>query len=317
MPNSHSHPESLRIETQPVELFQSRLHGICGSFDVLPTQQRRENVSGHLSVAQFGGLDVAQVGLDVERVSRSTSNIRYDPGNHFFLILQQRGRAQLIQGDAAIWAEPGDMFVVDATKQSTFVYGGEHTLQLSVHLPREEMCHRFGHRIFGGLAIEGDEPMAIAMKAVLTKLMTTDDAAVLPHTVEAFYSVFGALLTERSLGNGGRLNPDRAIVQQALTVIAESYRSPSFNSQSLALLTGVSLRRLQRAFKVTDETPHDRLQRFRVEAAHQHLQLLSMQQDHVSISTVAFEAGFGDLSTFYRVYRRYYGRAPGETLQVE
>jgi AraC-like DNA-binding protein len=317
MPNSQLHPESLPIETQPVDLFQSRLHGICGSFDVMPTRQRRETVSGHLSVAHLGGLDVAQVGLDVERVSRGTSNIQRDPGNHFFLILQQRGRAQLIQGDAALWAEPGDMFVVDATRQSTFVYGGEQSLQLSVHLPREEMCHRFGHRIFGGLTIEGDEPMAIAMKAVLTKLMTTQDATILPHTVEAFYSVFGALLTERSLGNGARLNPDRAIVRQALTVIAEHYRTPSFTTQSLAFLTGVSLRRLQRAFKVTDETPHDRLQRFRVEAAHQHLKVLSMQQDHVPISTVAFEAGFRDLSTFYRVYRRYYGRAPGETLQVE
>lgn len=316
MRDTLSLPSVSRMDIVPVELFQTQLNGICGSFDVLPKKDMPETMSGHLSVAHLGGLDVAHVGLDIDQVSRSASNIRKDPGNHFFLILQQRGQAQLIQGDAATWVEPGDMFVVDSTMQSTFVYGGEQSLQMSVHLPREEMCHRFGKRIFGGLAIDRDDPMAMAMKAILVKLMTTEDTAMLPHTVEAFYSVFGALLTERSLGNGGRVNPDQAIVQQALTVMAEHYRAATFSSQALADMTGISLRRLQRAFKVTGETPHDRLQRFRVEAAHQRLQVRSRLVGSASISTVAYDAGFADLSTFYRVYRKHYNCAPGETLQA-
>ena len=259
-------------------------------------------------------MDIARVGMDVDQVSRGTSNIRRDPGNHFFLILQQRGRAQFIQGDSATWAEPGDMFVVDSTQESTFFYGGEQSLQISVHLPREEMCHRFGQRIFGGLAIEGKDPMAVAMKAVLAKLLAAQDTATMPHTVEAFYSVFGAYLTDRALGNGGRLNPDRMLVRHALTLIAEHYRAMDFTSQALADLAGVSLRRLQRAFKVTGETPHDRLQRFRVEAAHQGLQERTTTAASSSIAALAFDVGFADLSTFYRLYRKHYGCAPGETL---
>ena len=153
----------------------------------------------------------------------------------------------------------------------------------------------------------------MAMKAILAKLMSSADMAMHPNTVEAFYSVFGALLTERALGNGGAVNPDRQIVQSALSLIAEHYKAPDFNSQALADLSGVSLRRLQRAFQITDETPHDRLQRFRVEAAHQILQANAAQNLTATVSSVAFGVGFAELSTFYRVYRKRYGCAPGET----
>lgn len=270
-------------------------------------------MNGDLSVAHLGGLDIASVSLDANNVTRGPLNIRRDPGNHYFLILQHRGQAQLIQNDVVTLARPGDMFVVDSTRESQFHYGGKPSQQISVHLPREEMVHRFGRRIHGGMAIDGQDPLAVAMKAVLVKLMSSADTVVQTNTVEAFYSVFGALLMERTLGNGGAINPDRKIVQSALALIAEHSKVHEFNSQALADLLGVSLRRLQRAFQITDETPHDRLQRFRVEAAHQALRASAARPQSATISSVAFEAGFAELSTFYRLYRKRYGCAPGET----
>lgn len=318
LPNS-DHSQGVNLGTaalmtpQPLETFRSDLQGICGSFDLHPTHVERDLVQGHLSVEHHGGLDIARVGLDVEHVTRDPQNIRQDPGNHFFLILQHRGRAHLIQGDVATWIEPGDMFVVDSTQDSQFIYGGESSLQISVHLPREEMCHRFGQRIYGGLAIQGTDPMAIAMKAVLAKLMIMTDAISQPHMVEAFYSVFGALLTERKLGNGGQVSPDRQIVQNALSLMAEHYRAQDFTTRSLADLAGVSQRRLQRAFRITEETPHERLQRFRVEAVHHALHAQNDKPDNsATVTSLAFDAGFGDLSTFYRCYHKRFGKAPGQ-----
>ncbi|MEM9341582.1 MAG: helix-turn-helix domain-containing protein [Pseudomonadota bacterium] len=306
-------PAVVEFLPQPLERFRSTLRGICGSFDLHPLDARRDIVEGHVSVANLSGLDVARVGLDVDHVTRDAHDIRRDPGDHFFLILQHKGRAQLIQGDVATWVEPGDMFVVDSTQESRFIYGGEASLQVSVHLPRNEMCQRFGQRIYGGLAIEGHDPMAVAMKALLAKLTTTPDVGGQPHTVEAFYSVFGALLTDRSQGSGGQANPDRKLVQRSLTHIAEHYRSPDFTSQSLADLLGVSLRRLQRAFRITDETAHERLQRFRVEAVHTALQAPSRNGEAATVTSLAFNAGFRDLSTFYRAYRKRFGAKPGQT----
>lgn len=296
----------------PVEVFQSDLHQICGSFDLEPPHDRRNHVNGDLSVAHLGGLDIAQVALDADIVTRSAMNIRRDPGNHYFLILQHGGSAKLVQNDVATLAQPSDMFIVDSTRESQFIYNGALSQQVSVHLPREEMTQRFGSRIHGGLAIDGQDPLATAMTALLAKLMSATDPAVQTKIVDAFYSVFGALLVERSLGNKGSLDPDRQIVQSALSLIAERYSAHEFSSQALADLLGVSLRRLQRAFQVTGETPHNRIQRFRVEAAHRALQAKMAKQLRTSVSSVAFSVGFAELSTFYRLYRKRYGYAPGE-----
>ncbi|MEM9049280.1 MAG: helix-turn-helix domain-containing protein [Pseudomonadota bacterium] len=296
----------------PLDAFQADLVDICGSFDVRGKTARQDSLAGHLSVAHFGGLDVAHVGLDAEEVTRKSRNIRRDPGNHFFLIIQQQGRAQLIQNDVSSWAEPGDMFVVDSTKESSFRYQSRYSLQLSVHLPREEACHRFGRRIYGGLAIDGGDPLALAMKAVLAKLIASTEPGAQTHTVEAFFSVFGALLTERALGNGRSVNPDRQLVQTALALIAEHYQEPGFTSLALAARVGVPLRRLQRAFKIIGETPHDRLQRYRVEAVHLSLQAAAQGDNPVTITRLAYAAGFSELSTFYRLYRKHYGCAPGQ-----
>ncbi|MEO1308554.1 MAG: helix-turn-helix domain-containing protein, partial [Pseudomonadota bacterium] len=282
---------------------------VCGLFNLEPGDTGTDLLQAHLSVETSGGLDLARVGLNADHVHRGQRDIRRDPGEHFFLILQQQGRAHLSQGDYSTWADPGDMFVVDAARPSTFRYEAQYSLQLSVHLPREEMVHRFGQRIYGGLAIASDDPLALAMKAVLAKLLATRDSPAQLHMVEAFYSVFGALLTERALGNGHTPNADRQLVVRALSLIAERYRDASFKTQILADSLGVSLRRLQRAFQVIGETPHDRLQRYRITAAHEAIQ----NEPARTITDLAYGAGFSDLSTFYRAYRKQFGHAPRQS----
>ncbi|MEM6323528.1 MAG: helix-turn-helix domain-containing protein [Pseudomonadota bacterium] len=300
----------LNVRSSPyaVDAFRTDLQVVCGAFNVEPDRAGPETLQAHLSVATTGGLDLARVGLNADHVHRGERDIRRDPGEHFFLVLQQKGRAHLSQGDVSAWAEPGDMFLVDAARPSRFAYEGQYSLQLSVHLPREEMLHRFGKRIYGGINIAASDPLGLAMKAVLAKLISTPDAPAHVHTVEAFYSVFGALLTERALSKGHTPNADRQLVTRALATIAEHYRNPEFKTQSLADSLGVSLRRLQRSFQITGETPHDRLQRYRVTAAHDAIQ---GAPGH-TITDLAYGAGFSDLSTFYRAYRKHFGHAPGQ-----
>jgi len=150
------------------------------------------------------------------------------------------------------------------------------------------------------------------MKALLGKLLTTENPTAQTHTVEAFYSVLGALLTERTLGNGGTVNLERQIVQRALIATSEHYRDPDFTTQAMAERIGISLRRLQKTFRAVEETPRNRLQRFRVETARQMLVNRHTQDPALSVTQVAFSCGFGDLSTFYRQYRKSYRRTPGQ-----
>jgi len=285
---------------------------VCGLFQIAP-RGRKTKLDTHLSVTQNCRLDVANVGLNADFVERTSTDIRRDPGEHFFLILQREGRAHLSQDGTDAWVQPGDMFLVDATKSCQFNYQGEYSLQLSVHLPRNEMIDRFGRRMFGGQKVDRLDPLGLSMRALLAKLCS-DDAADQSHVVEAFYSVFGALLTERAQQANNTTNPDRLIVQRALAIIADKFGDPAFSTSHLAELTGVSLRRMQRAFKVIEETPHGRLQSYRIEAARNLLQAAQVKSTRPSITAIAYDCGFADLSTFYRQYRKTFGHAPGQNL---
>ncbi|MEL6794487.1 MAG: helix-turn-helix domain-containing protein, partial [Pseudomonadota bacterium] len=254
--------------------------------------------------------DIARVGLQVDSVQRDVGSIREDPGDHYFLVLQERGSARMCQGDQAAPLASGDMFIVDSTRESAFLYGPEPSLQLSVHLPREEMRRRFGWRLTGGVAIEDREPLALAMKAVLAKLLVTSEPAAQAHLVEALYNLFGALLTERATGEIDRLDADSRIVQRANALIALHYRDPSYTTARLAEHVGVSLRRLQRAFRAVGETPHERLQEARLVAVRRSLIATTRAEGGDTVTGLAFGAGFSDLSTFYRAFRKRYGETP-------
>jgi AraC-like DNA-binding protein len=52
---------------------------------------------------------------------------------------------------------------------------------------------------------------------------------------------------------------------------------------------------------------------FRIPAlAHAHRMLGDPRQAGGKISSIALDAGFGDLSYFYRVFRRHYGASPSD-----
>jgi len=72
----------------------------------------------------------------------------------------------------------------------------------------------------------------------------------------------------------------------------------------------VSARYIQRLFESQGTT----LSRFVLgqRLAHVHRMLADPLQAHRAISTIAYDAGFGDLSTFNREFRRHYGATPSD-----
>lgn len=118
-----------RTQSYALDSYQADLQSICGAFHVAPCAQDR-TLLGHLSVTTLAGLDLTQVGLEGVQVARTRREIREDPGDHFFLIMQREGHSILEQNDNTARMLPGDMFLVDATRESLFRYGDGYSLQL-------------------------------------------------------------------------------------------------------------------------------------------------------------------------------------------
>src|SRR6218665_2227709 len=54
-------------------------------------------VHGGMAPSRIGGLDAIFIGQDLERVARDAYCIRHDPGDNYFLIFQDHGKAHICQ----------------------------------------------------------------------------------------------------------------------------------------------------------------------------------------------------------------------------
>ncbi|WP_158215833.1 helix-turn-helix domain-containing protein [Notoacmeibacter marinus] len=293
-----------------VDTFEPSIRSICGRFTVAPSD-RSGALKGRLSLERLGGAEMAFVGLQADRVIRQKQDIRADPGNHYFLVFQDRGHALMQQGASRCLLREGDMFLVDSTTPSRFDYQGRYSEQISLHLPRSSMQSRFGSRIRGGIDIKREDALSIAMRSVL-KRMLDRDAENNDHLAEAFFGILGAFLIDFDDGRRVSIGDSDSLIASALQEIDLRYKDSDFGPQDLADRLGVSLRVLQRAFKDIDETPRQKILATRLAKAHTALSNQSHGSGPRTVSTIAFAQGFNDLSYFYREFGKRYGYAPGK-----
>ncbi|EPE94940.1 helix-turn-helix domain-containing protein [Rhizobium grahamii] len=291
----------------PVEILQAEIRKVCGAFDLEPMRGTGV-VAGDVATRRIGLFDTAIVGLDASsHVERGAKAIRQDPGEHFFLLIQDSGQCRVEQNGCTADLMPGDMFLVDSVKPSRFLYGGARSSQVSIHLPRDEMVHRFGDTCAGGVPISRSDPLWLAIRAVVTKML--DASGAQQQLGEAFLCLMGAYL-QSSRG----LVPNRApetLLSRALALIDRYGPEPAFGPSELASRLNVSERMLQRHFRPIGETPGQRLLKRRLEVAHGRLAARAADQTSDGIAAIAYDSGFNDLSYFYREFRKKYDTTPG------
>lgn len=294
----------ITTDTIPIEVLRDNITHICGAFEVEPARRRGPS-HGLARLRKMGGFDVALVSLDAQEVARTRTCIQRDPGEYLFMLVQDFGECTVHQSGSATLLRPGDMFLVDATRPSQFVYDGKLSHQISIHLPRTEMIGRFGSIWEGGLSFDRNDPLWLALRAVLYKMTQCAPDTDLQLS-EVFFGLMGAYFHERR-----SQEPDARgqIIERALRLMARHFRDPEFGPGKLALQLGVSLRSLQRYFEPLGETPGQRLLHLRLTQAH--AELSSGRCKEGAVADCAYGCGFNDLSHFYRTFRQRYGMTPG------
>lgn len=98
-----------------------------------------------------------------------------------------------------------------------------------------------------------------------------------------------------------------ARLQQVLDRIAARAREPSFTVETMAGELGVTSRTIQLILEETGATFSGHVCEHRLRHA---WRLLADPQSRLAIAEIAYEAGFNDLSYFYRAFRRRFGETP-------
>lgn len=126
------------------------------------------------------------------------------------------------------------------------------------------------------------------------------------------HDLVGVMLADRSAPlaaatprRGGRLAAIKADIEIRL-------ERRELSIDLIAGLYGVTPRAIQKAFGAEGRTFSDYVLERRLERAW--LKLMSAEDDAITISGVAFEVGFGDLSYFNRSFRKRFGCSPSQVL---
>lgn len=126
-----------------------------------------------------------------------------------------------------------------------------------------------------------------------------------------------AHVTRLALVARGRLRPGMTEVRAALRagqryaareIMARRRHQPDLTPTMVATELGISVRQLFIVFESVGQSYLQTLTLLRLDAA---LRLLAAQ-DTVSVTKIFQMCGFDSLATFYRVFKRYHGMAPGE-----
>ena len=103
-----------------------------------------------------------------------------------------------------------------------------------------------------------------------------------------------------------RSDLDRAFWETLCRTLKAHYVDPDFNPDSLASKLNMSPRSLQRKIKaLIDLTPVRLIGEYRLKKAE-----ALLKDPEVHVTDVAFEVGFGDLSHFYRIFKKKHGMNP-------
>lgn len=269
----------------------------------------RESFQGVLTSLRAGRLEIASV--------RSTAAVTRSPGDQgrrgervFVLQLVHSGSCLVRHNAYETQVRAGDLIVADMRKPYELAFD-EPLHGLTAPLP----CDRFApfadalEAIAGRRLDVGAGPGAVLsgfLRGAWDHIAEGDGQDWPESAEELIWDLLQSALQCEGPGHPGAGRADR-LRREARALVAARLSDPGFDSAALARALGVSPRYLQTAFAQAGTTPSRFLLARRLEAA---ASLLKRPGQPCSITAVALECGFNDLSYFSRSFRARFGVPP-------
>ncbi|MEU8587455.1 helix-turn-helix domain-containing protein [Streptomyces sp. NPDC048664] len=284
---------------------------ICEAFLALtPESDRRDGFTGAVTQWQFADLSLARIDSRRQKVSRTDLDIDRTPRHGYYANLQLQGVSSMTQQGRSAVLRPGDLAVVDTAQPFAFDFP-EGFVQLSLYLPGPLLESQLGQGVPTATRVDTGAGVGAAVRHALGALsrgdLAPDTAARLAgHTC----GLIAVALEQPAVADIPAVRGDR-LHRAALDDIDEHLTDDDLCAPTTAQRLGVSARLLYAVFagrrrSYATEVRHRRLE-------HAWRQLQDPARSHLRVIDVAVSAGFVDVTSFHRAFRRAYGRTP---LQV-
>lgn len=265
---------------------------------------------GDLARLRLGEITLARVHSTPSQVFHTSNHIMMngDTSEYMLLRLQLSGRSMNRQAGSEIELQPGDLMLVDPTQTYDFEFDAESKF-IICRFPAEEMRNCLPQvRNLVGCHISGQRGASRILRSLLDALWdeghAESDTQWMSGAGECIYRAvelaYGEIRNERSSSVSSN-----AMFERASRHIREHLADPALNVTSMADALGVTSRYVQKSFAEAGTTPSESIAQQRIEAAKRML----VGSDK-SVTEIAFDVGFNDVSHFGRTFRRHAGTTP-------
>jgi AraC-like DNA-binding protein len=275
----------------------------------LTAEKPAEGFSACRTSWKLGGLLLTQDRLAPHRFERTAANIRSEPIDHWYFVLQQKGANEAIYGDRVARTLPGQMAFRSLGRPLSGIKSVSESLALFI--PRDE---------FWQLAPALDQANNTVLERPLDRLLadyllalerqlpclTMDEIPAILSMTRAMIAACMAPTPDRMSDAGGAMTA--TVFERARGYIRANLHSPSLGAERLCRVLGVSRRKLSQLFeRFGGVALYIRKQRL----AACHAEIVEPLQVP-NIQTIAHYYGFTGSGQFNRLFRDEFGYSPSE-----
>ncbi|GAA2058757.1 AraC family transcriptional regulator [Catenulispora yoronensis] len=289
---------------------------ICEAFLALtPESDLRDGFAGTVAQRPLGELSIARIESQRQSVRRTDRDITNSPLQGYYVNLQLRGSSLMTQHGRSTVLHPGDLAVVDTTEPFAFEFRDDFQ-QLSLFAPRALLATDPDTPIATATRVDTTAGPGAAVRHALLALTAGDlDEATAARLAGHACGIL-AIALEHPAGPADRAAPvgQGRLHVAALADIDEHLTDSDLSAAVVARRLGVSVRLLYAAFAGRQHRLAAEIRRRRLDRAWRDLQ--DPARAGLRVLDVAVQAGFTDVTSFHRTFRREYGRTPAEVRRA-
>ncbi len=232
----------------------------------------------------------------------------------FLLQVQDSGACRMEQLGREAELGPGDLVLHDATRP-WFSQCVEPMSVVIVKLPTERLIRKLGDpAAFSGLGLSASQGSAALASSMILSIKRT----LASEAEDDWGDTLSDLVLDVLALAYGRVTPCDASRQKGLALRREAFAyveqhldDPQLSVTGIAEALGTNTRYVQRLFIEIGVTPRQYILDRRLDAAAEQLRRAGAAKG-VSVTEVAYDAGFNDLSYFTRSFSKKFGVSPRE-----
>ncbi|MBF6098718.1 helix-turn-helix domain-containing protein [Nocardia cyriacigeorgica] len=281
---------------------------VCGEAFVPVNMAVDETFRGSIRQIGFAGIGISRVDTMPVVLRRSASLIAKDPREDLFLVMHLSGRGWVDQTSRTARLAANTAAVI-ATHRPYRLSFDTPVRELVLQVPRARL--RLGEaalRETTGRLIEGGPPGLTLLAHVMIGVLaegcppgTTDQLA------ETVTELLAAVLRPDACGAAHRPLSGEALLHTARAYMRRHLTDPGLDVAAVAAAHSISRRYLEQLFARAGDSPAAYLRRLRLAEAKRLL-----RDTPETIANIAHLAGFNDVNTFTRAFRRAHEVTPRE-----